>query len=121
MLEYTFYRLNKVRIIVQSSSKFELASENTTTDGQMNDVFLQKSLELYEKSIQLLRDVESVDPQPEMVNNIGALHMQLGNYERAKDFFEEAQRILEVFRFNQFFFKSWPAKNMPSCIYHSIL
>ncbi|PAV74668.1 hypothetical protein WR25_20236 [Diploscapter pachys] len=55
-----------------------------------------RSLELYEKSIQLLRDVENVDPQPEMVNNIGALHMQLGNYERAKDFFEEAQRILET-------------------------
>ncbi|CAB3402035.1 unnamed protein product [Caenorhabditis bovis] len=63
----------------------------------LESVDAPKSLHLYETAIDLLKTVEDIDPQPEMLNNVGALHMQLNDFEKAKKYFESARdRLLEM-------------------------
>ncbi|CAI5445475.1 unnamed protein product [Caenorhabditis angaria] len=54
----------------------------------------KKSLEMYEMAIELLETMENIGPQPEMLNNVGALHMQMGDYQKAKQCFEQARNRL---------------------------
>uniref|UniRef100_A0A1I7XTC8 TPR_REGION domain-containing protein n=1 Tax=Heterorhabditis bacteriophora TaxID=37862 RepID=A0A1I7XTC8_HETBA len=54
-----------------------------------------KSLSLYERACELLRERENIEAPPEMVNNMGSLYMQLGNYERARECYEEAEAKLQ--------------------------
>ncbi|VDK53795.1 unnamed protein product, partial [Cylicostephanus goldi] len=57
-----------------------------------------KSLSLYENACDLIKTSEDglqIDPPAAILNNIGALHMTLENYERAKEYFEAAEAKLQ--------------------------
>ncbi|CAJ0595898.1 unnamed protein product [Cylicocyclus nassatus] len=57
-----------------------------------------KSLTLYENACDLIKTSEDglqIDPPAAILNNIGALHMTLENYERAKEYFEAAEAKLQ--------------------------
>ncbi|CAI2348402.1 unnamed protein product [Caenorhabditis sp. 36 PRJEB53466] len=55
----------------------------------------KKSLELYETAIHLLETIENIQPQPEMLNNVGALYMTMQQYERAEKYFKKSKERLE--------------------------
>ncbi|CAJ0593200.1 unnamed protein product [Cylicocyclus nassatus] len=58
----------------------------------------KKSLTLYENACDLIKTSEDglqIDPPAAILNNIGALHMTLENYERAKEYFEAAEAKLQ--------------------------
>ena len=46
-------------------------------------LWLQGALQAYDKASQLLTDTVEADVPPEILNNIGALHFRLGDYEQA--------------------------------------
>ncbi|CAJ0600134.1 unnamed protein product [Cylicocyclus nassatus] len=57
-----------------------------------------KSLTLYENACDLIKTSEDglqIDPPAAILNNIGALHMTLENYERAKEYFKAAEAKLQ--------------------------
>ncbi|PIO75389.1 tetratricopeptide repeat protein [Teladorsagia circumcincta] len=58
----------------------------------------QKSLTLYETACELIKPCEDgqMDAPAAILNNIGALHMTMENYERAKEYFEAAEAKLQV-------------------------
>ncbi|WKY00764.1 hypothetical protein Q1695_015079 [Nippostrongylus brasiliensis] len=57
----------------------------------------QKSLSLYESACELIKPTEDgqLDAPAAILNNIGALHMTMENYERAKEYFEAAEAKLQ--------------------------
>ncbi|UMM24638.1 hypothetical protein L5515_004773 [Caenorhabditis briggsae] len=55
----------------------------------------KKSLELYERAIDLLEAFEQIPPQPEMLNNVGALHMSMKQFDKAEHYFKKAKESLE--------------------------
>ncbi|KAK6013696.1 tetratricopeptide repeat protein, partial [Ostertagia ostertagi] len=57
----------------------------------------QKSLTLYETACELIKPCEDgqMDAPAAILNNIGALHMTMENYERAKEYFEAAEAKLQ--------------------------
>lgn len=55
----------------------------------------KKALELYESAIELLETMEQIQPQPEMLNNVGALYMSMKLYDKAEEHFKKARDRLE--------------------------
>ncbi|KAK6741499.1 hypothetical protein RB195_009387 [Necator americanus] len=58
----------------------------------------QRSLTLYENACDLIKTSEDglqIDPPAAILNNIGALHMTMENYDRAKEYFEAAEAKLQ--------------------------
>ncbi|CAL2036808.1 unnamed protein product [Caenorhabditis brenneri] len=55
----------------------------------------KKALELYQSAISLLEGLEQIQPQPEMLNNVGALYMSMKQYDKAEEHFKKAKERLE--------------------------
>uniref|UniRef100_A0A914EKH2 RNA polymerase-associated protein CTR9 homolog n=1 Tax=Acrobeloides nanus TaxID=290746 RepID=A0A914EKH2_9BILA len=54
----------------------------------------QNSLKIYLKLIHLLKEGIGADVPAEVLNNVGSLYFALGEYEKSKDYFDEARNFL---------------------------